>query len=327
MDGQAGLSCERLVCIGDAPGLVGILTEPARPAVMEPGLPLVLLNAGILHDVGPSRLYVRMARSLAAQGRLVLRFDFAGIGDSELRPDGLSFEQSAVLQTQQVMDFLASTRGLDRFVVGGICSGAVTALRVALEDERVAGVALLNPQGYFAAAPAALGSLVKQRVEKSYLLRVSLRRKESWLRLLRGDVELRRLLRTMAGLRLPNFSRHSSGQEEVTALARGVGGLLDRGVRLLQLYAAGDPGLVELAMLTRAPPLRRRRSDPRLHPVLVPDVDHLFTPEHGQQQVLSRMQTWLRAVDGEQVRADCTVSSLPLSRPRSNAPELAPLHP
>jgi pimeloyl-ACP methyl ester carboxylesterase len=317
MDGPAVLTLERLVRIGEEPSLVGILTEPVQPAAAQSGLGVLLLNAGILHDVGPSRLYVQMARSLAAEGHLVLRFDFAGVGDSELRQDGLSFEQSAVLQTQQAMDFLTRTRGLHRFVAGGICSGAVTAARVALADERIAGLALLNPQGYFSTGSPAVGSLVQERVEKNYLFRVSLRSRESWFRLLRGDIDLRPLLRVLAAHPLRPFGVRRSERSEIRALARGFDVMLSRGVRMLQLYAAGDPGLVELALLTRSLPMRRR-ADPNLRPILLPGVDHLFTPLRGQLQVLAMMRDWLGTIDSEQARSDSPIASSWPLRARAN---------
>jgi hypothetical protein len=213
-----------------------------------------------------------------------------------------------VQQTQQAMDFLTRTRGLNRFVAGGICSGAVTAARVALADERIVGLALLNPQGYFSTASAAVGSLVQERVAKNYLLRVSLRRKESWSRLLRGDVDLRKLLRLLTVRSLHRFGACPSERGEIRALACGFDALLSSGVRMLHLYAAHDPGLVELALLTRSLPARRR-ADPNLRPILVPGVDHLFTPLQGQLQVLAMMRDWLGTIDSEQASSDSPVAS------------------
>ncbi|HEY5972738.1 MAG TPA: hypothetical protein VIT22_12400, partial [Pseudoxanthomonas sp.] len=47
------------------------------------GTTVVLLNAGLIHRVGPFRLYVRLARELAESGFDVLRFDLPGIGDGQ----------------------------------------------------------------------------------------------------------------------------------------------------------------------------------------------------------------------------------------------------
>jgi alpha/beta superfamily hydrolase len=69
------------VLFGRTRSLVGIITDPPE-AERDPQRPaIVCLNAGIIHRVGPHRLYVKMARTLAAMGFVVLRFDFSGIGD------------------------------------------------------------------------------------------------------------------------------------------------------------------------------------------------------------------------------------------------------
>ena len=104
---------------------------------------MVLLNAGLLHRVGPSRLHVQVARRLAAQGFQALRFDFSGIGDSEARRDGLAFEQSAVLEVQEAMDYLAG-KGAKDFTLWGLCSGADAAFLTAVADARVTGVVQLD---------------------------------------------------------------------------------------------------------------------------------------------------------------------------------------
>jgi len=99
---------ERTLLFGDGKSLVGIITEPppsdevlARPAV-------ILLNAGLLHRIGPNRVHVRLARRLAEAGFVVMRFDYSGIGDSRPRTDDTPFARSALAETRQCMDVLAS---------------------------------------------------------------------------------------------------------------------------------------------------------------------------------------------------------------------------
>src|SRR5205085_6183975 len=69
---------ETLCRFGADSHLFGVLTEPGEkrdlPAV-------ILLNAGSIHRVGPSRLYVRIARELAQDGFASLRLDHEGLGD------------------------------------------------------------------------------------------------------------------------------------------------------------------------------------------------------------------------------------------------------
>ena len=72
---------EMTVLMGRHKSLVGTLPIVAISAVTAPPT-VVLLNAGIVHRVGPNRMHVLLARALAAAGIPSLRFDMSGIGDS-----------------------------------------------------------------------------------------------------------------------------------------------------------------------------------------------------------------------------------------------------
>jgi pimeloyl-ACP methyl ester carboxylesterase len=138
---------EKALRIGKAHPLLAIHTEPPGGAAPN-GIGVVLLNAGLLHRVGPSRLHVQIARRLAPLGFQVIRFDFSGIGDSDARRDGLAFEQSAVIEVQEAMDHLAATRGIREFTLIGLCSGADAAFLTAVADARVTRLIQLDPWVY-----------------------------------------------------------------------------------------------------------------------------------------------------------------------------------
>src|SRR5262245_2725973 len=111
--------------------MVGLLSEP-DPGVGHPARPaVILLNAGIVHRIGPARNMVEIARLLAQAGFLAMRFDLSGIGDSDTRRDGLSMEEHAVIDVGQAMDYLHRTKAVSRFVLMGLCSGADNGFRVA----------------------------------------------------------------------------------------------------------------------------------------------------------------------------------------------------
>src|SRR5713101_5522058 len=135
---------EEAVLFGEKKSLVGVVTDPPtttgnhlRPAV-------ILLNPGIVHRVGPGRIYVKIARALAAAGFVVLRFDFSGIGDSAVRHDNLQFEKSAIREAQDAMKFLKRSRDVEHFILLGGCSGALISLETACCDEQVLGAVLIN---------------------------------------------------------------------------------------------------------------------------------------------------------------------------------------
>ena len=142
---------ERVVRFGPDKRLIGILTEPRAGSGDRPAT--LLLNSGLVHRIGASRMHVHMARALVKEGMTSLRFDFSGIGDSEPRRDGLTFEQAAVQEIRDAMDLLAHTRGIGRFILAGLCSGADMAFYGAQADERVIAIGQLGPGWLLLSAP------------------------------------------------------------------------------------------------------------------------------------------------------------------------------
>ncbi|MDX2184118.1 MAG: alpha/beta hydrolase [Gemmatimonadaceae bacterium] len=137
---------EKAVRLGKTATLAGILTDAPTPTAGAPAV--IMLNPGILHRVGACRFHVHAARALAAAGATVLRLDYSGIGDSDSRKDSLSFEEAAVLETREAMDYLTETRGARQFVLLGLCSGADMAHLVARSEPRVVGLAMLDAWAY-----------------------------------------------------------------------------------------------------------------------------------------------------------------------------------
>ena len=115
---------ESVVLLGPGKSLVGIVTTPRVLEESASSTCAVILNAGIIHRVGPNRLHVEMARALANSGLQVVRFDLSGIGDSEARGESLAPLESALADIRDALDTLSATRGLRKFIVIGLCSGA-----------------------------------------------------------------------------------------------------------------------------------------------------------------------------------------------------------
>lgn len=138
---------ERPYLLGPQESLLAITTEPAEaPGVDRPVM--IVLNAGIVHRVGPHRNSVGLCRALAGVGFRALRLDLSGIGDSAARRDALGFEAGARADIRELLDDLGSRFGAKRFVLMGLCSGADNAFYAALDDDRVVGAALLDGIAY-----------------------------------------------------------------------------------------------------------------------------------------------------------------------------------
>ena len=130
---------------GEGGRLFGILTLPRVPPCSAEALPVfVFLSAGLLHRVGPARLYVQLSRELAQLGFSSLRVDLAGTGDSPGRP-GLTYPQSVALDFTEILTVLESRLGRISLVLVGLCSGAHNAVRLTPGEPRVIGMVLLDP--------------------------------------------------------------------------------------------------------------------------------------------------------------------------------------
>ena len=137
---------ERALRIGRPTPLIGVLSEPDN---FDPDKPMVLiLNSGIMHHIGTCRLSVKIARSLAKEGLASVRFDYSSIGDSAPRRGAEAFEESAPREAAEVMDYLTSKRGVKKFILYGLCSGADAAYTTALVDDRVIAIGQIDAYCY-----------------------------------------------------------------------------------------------------------------------------------------------------------------------------------
>lgn len=135
---------ELVVTMGADQRLVGTLCMPTD--VAPKSVAFVMLNAGVVSRIGPHRFNVKLARHLATLGFSSLRFDLSGQGDSA--PPSASAapsqEEQVMLDLRDALDHIAQTTGIARFVIAGICSGAVAAYFYAQRDDRVVGTWMLD---------------------------------------------------------------------------------------------------------------------------------------------------------------------------------------
>ncbi len=179
------------------PGLVGVVCEPiaaARPDAV------VFVSTGGDPRAGLGRFPVTAARSLAASGVASLRFDFAGVGDSPA-PQG---DRSHVFETPRQADIAAAAdlmqaQGYEGLTLVGVCAGAYHALRAAAVEPRITGLFAVSVQK-FVWTPGdslAVGKRDDAGATQTYVQ--GLRSLAVWKRLLKGDVQVGRILRSLSG--------------------------------------------------------------------------------------------------------------------------------
>jgi pimeloyl-ACP methyl ester carboxylesterase len=273
-----------------------VWTEPS--AVRENAPVVVLLNSGIIHRPGPNRLYVRIARNLAARGYRVLRFDFSGVGDSDVRRDASPFVERAVKEAREAMDWVEREHSVERFVLMGLCSGALVAYRTALVDPRVVGAGLINGGAYFEGTDTeAVHEATFARHYKRMTFSSSFRAK-NWKKALSGNVDYRGILRNavrapvrlLFRLKPGSAAEFNDGSAEFQALHQ-------RGAKLFMIHSEGDDGLdyVEVVLGDK----KRQWIDRGvLRFEVVPACNHTFTLLWSQQRLLDALEGWVEETWG-----------------------------
>lgn len=299
---------EEILLFGKSQSLVGIMTKPQdmEQASRLPGV--ILLNAGLIHRVGPNRLYVKLARSLAEMGFVVLRFDFSGKGDSQAREDHLPFEQSGVDETQEAMNCLAQTTGIEQFLLIGHCSGAGFSFLTASRDARVMGTILINPQGGGEEWATYDRDRKLAQYYTNYYGKAALTDPRRWARFVKGEVDYRSIARnvfqtiiwnkisTLAfRLRRSSPLDHQTGadpvSEQIQSLVRGLRCLTERGVQILFIYSEGNTGLEFISTVFGKEWDNLLAAD-KIKLEVIPESDHLFTLLASQKCVLETIQNW-----------------------------------
>jgi len=125
----------------------GILTVPDNASTSHA---LILITSTFGYRIGPNRMNVTAARSMAPDGVAVLRIDLAGVGESKFpsgkKPNG-PYALEAVEDVRLAIAFLQS-RGYQHIALAGICAAAYMAWQAAVVLGSVSRVLLVNPQTF-----------------------------------------------------------------------------------------------------------------------------------------------------------------------------------
>jgi len=319
----AGAGAVDAVCFRDRAGraLYGILHRPVRD--VAPGTVVVILSPGIKNRVAPHRLYVKMSRYLADRGFTVFRFDCHGLGDSEGEVSekfladlyGSIQVGRYVADTHDAMDWLQREHGARRFVLSGLCGGAITGLLAARRDPRADGILALG-------IPVILDG-TKFREQKSKFLtegelelyRTAYLRKlfdpKSWLRLVTLRTDLRALRRAMLGPLRRRFSARKTDADAPAGAGPGAASgdsaenmnphfreafetFLESSRRMILIFGEYDRLFWEYdEKFLLGDRDRYGRHGDRYELYLVPEARHIFELPETQADMLRKAHEWL----------------------------------
>jgi alpha-beta hydrolase superfamily lysophospholipase len=282
---------ERPVFFGAEADLFGVVTEPRRGEIRRRGV--ILVNAAADNHIGAARMYVALARRWARRGYVVLRMDFAGIGDSATRPtrpDDEVFPPTALDDMRAAIDLMRNRYGVGEVTLAGLCSGGYHALRAAVAALPVNRILLVNPQNFFWREGDSLGDLqLYEVVHNPGLYKERVFSLGAWQRLLTGQVNLWRIVKIYAHrpvLALQSALRYVAHRLRIR-LPNDLGWELEevaaRGIQTTMVFARGEPGLELLRIQGGAAAARRLGDKCRVR--ILDSGDHTFS-HRGPRAVL-----------------------------------------
>lgn len=306
-DDEGSAGTEELVQLEGSPSLFGVLT---RPSGVPPGdRPLLILsNAGSVHSVGPNRVYVELARALAAVGFASLRFDLRNLGDSirgSTPDENHPYPETAMEDTARMIEWATEQRGFERVVLGGVCSGAYTAFRcgVGLSADPLAGVLPINPLTFHWYSGLSLDiPPAYQTIREAKYYESAIRDPERWRRLFRGQVDVRNaagfVLRRAKGIASEAVRDllESLRLRRPSRLARELLAYPESGTRLDFVFSRSDPGHGILTSEARRTVRRLQRSG-AVTVSFIEEADHTFSRADWRRELESLVIDRLRGYE------------------------------
>lgn len=264
---------------GPEHNLIGILTEPDAKDLRPDAPAMLMLNAGLLHRVGPQRMAVDLAQRLAGCGVRSLRFDMGGYGDSEVAAGAQSDESRTFTDIKSAMDFLEIECDIHSFVLFGSCSGADNSFSVALRDPRVAGAVLLDGHGYW----------TWRSYANYYLARIL--RPKTWVNFIQRKLSPVDLIAEGRGEHESQMRRPFGDKLEVR---HEIQTLVDRGTELLYCYTGGVSQYYNYAgqfydMFRGLAPRGKIKVE------YYPNADHTYTFAEDRERMFAAVVEWYRS--------------------------------
>jgi alpha-beta hydrolase superfamily lysophospholipase len=283
---------ERAIAVSGNSLTHGVLSRPITSAVKPRAV--LLLNAGAVPHTGPHRVYVRMARTLAARGVWVLRWDMPGLGESPAPPglpENVVYPDTYLPDIQAAILHLQKESGAREVLCAGICSGAYHSLKAMVAGLPLVSAVIINPLTYFWHPQDVLTRGEHQVAGELQRYKATWLRWSSWKKLLSGKVHLSMLALTVMQRiwnRLRNGSREAARLLRLPLhedLADELRRATDNGRQVYFVFSERDPGLPMLREQAGRT-LSRLIDKGVVHVTVIVDADHTFTRRAAQQRLM-----------------------------------------
>lgn len=261
--------------------MFGIRTEAADAGA---SLGLIVLNAGMLPNVGPFRLHPELSLALGDTNVCVLRLDQSGKGESPMRAD-LSPADAVLLDYDEAFAHLAA-HGVRETVVMGLCSGAVDALRIAAVRKNVSGLVLLD--GYVERTSRWRAVHLRKR------LRAGLARARRFLAMRPPEAQHERPAEQRAGEGNDDAILADSRDWKLLDLRASYLDVLERDVKILSIFSGSFYPYNYAGQLQEF--LSAGPMSAGLREVFFDDADHTYTVVTHRRQLIALIRGWLKEV-------------------------------
>jgi exosortase A-associated hydrolase 1 len=261
----------------------GVLHRPEE-GIEPTGSGVVIVNGGAQYRAGSHRLFVQMARHLAAKGQAVLRFDFPGQGDSPGVP--ISFEDTTPHIRAAIDALHLHYPNLQGTVLIGLCDGASASLLYlqTTNDHRITKLALLNPWVHDQVSQA--------RAQIKHYYRRRLMMPDFWRKLISGRVAFTALKELIDKYLI--YAKKITSNQPCTFQARMALAWQTQSAPTLLVLCDADRTAQEFVELAdNDPGWGGWRDRPNRTLRTLQDADHTFSARESQQQLQSAVDTLL----------------------------------
>ncbi len=261
---------ERCVALGSQQ-LFGVVSEPVSDVR---GPLIVMVNDWFNEDhLGPSRLWVELARQWASHGLRTLRFDLKDLGESPWmpgRPREPTYDERRLDDVCETIAALNLADDADTVLVG-FCSGAPPALEVALRL-RSRGVCVINPQVGVGMLRNVLRMEMSPRGFSQLIVKRLMMMIERYPRMSKAVSQAARILTPSAySLRLRSA-------------------LVANGTEMLLLASSEDLFPFPKVPIVRSFDQRRMVSSPHCRVEIVPGLDHFMLSAAGRGRAVAILE-------------------------------------
>jgi uncharacterized protein len=256
--------------------LVGILNRPAEPREIG----LVIVVGGPQYRVGSHRQFALLARHLEREGFAVLRFDCRGMGDSSGEFPG--FEHISADIAAAVDALCARVPAVRGVALWGLCDAASAALLYPSTDQRVAGLALVNPWVRSEA------TLARTYLRHYYIERLLSR--DFWRKLLSGGLRPGRVLGDLADNVRTGAGDGGAGGDYVARMRAGLAAFTRP---VLVLLSGNDITAAEFSDLATTPAWKSLVERPGVTRRSIAAATHTFSSAEWREEAARLTAEWL----------------------------------